>query len=169
MDNYLIKPGYVKEKPLRDKQGAKRKYKEDYIEYGFTAIGTGEQQLPFCLICNAALSNESCVPNKLKRHLETKHPAFKEKTKEFFENLSSQKAKQSKRLTTYMTLPEKGMIASYKVAHLLAKRKKAHTEAESVIAPALGIIVETMLGSEAAEKVRKVPLSNNTIARRIED
>ena len=38
-----------------------------------------------------------------------------------------------------------------------------HTEAESVIAPALAIIVETMLGSNAAEQVNKVPLSNGTI------
>jgi hypothetical protein len=68
-----------------------------------------------------------------------------------------------------MKLPEKGLIASYKVAQLIAKRKKAHTEAESIIAPALAIIVETMLGSDAAAKVKTVPLSNNTISRRIQD
>ena len=68
-----------------------------------------------------------------------------------------------------MKLPEKGLVASYKVAHLLAKRKKAHTDAESVIAPSVSIIVETMLGSDAADTVSKVPLSNDTISRRIED
>lgn len=66
-------------------------------------------------------------------------------------------------------MPEKGLIASYKVAQLIAKRKKAHTDAESIIAPAVAIIVETMLGKEATEKVKKVPLSNDTISRRIED
>ena len=68
-----------------------------------------------------------------------------------------------------MKLSERGLVASYKVAHLLAKRKKAHTDAESVIAPSVSIIAETMLGSDAADTVNKVSLSNGTISRRIED
>ena len=55
------------------------------------------------------------------------------------------------------------------MVHLLAKRKKAHTDAESVIAPALAIVVEEILGTTAAQKVRRVPLSNDTISRRIKD
>jgi len=70
-------------------------------------------------------------------------------------------------LNSYLKLPKKGLIASYKVAHLLAKRKKAHTDAESVIGPT--IVVEEMLGTAAAETVRGVPLSNNTISRRIKE
>ena len=68
-----------------------------------------------------------------------------------------------------MKLPERWLVASYKVAHLLAKREKAHTDAESVIAPSVSIIVETMLGSNAAGTVSKVPLSSDTISRRIKD
>ena len=66
-------------------------------------------------------------------------------------------------------MAEKGLIASYKVAQLLAKRKKAHMQAESVIAPALAIVVETILGPDTAEKVMRVSLSNDTISRRNED
>ena len=55
------------------------------------------------------------------------------------------------------------------MAHLLAKRKKAHADAESVIALSVSIIVETMLESDAADTVSKVPLSNDTISGRIED
>ena len=55
------------------------------------------------------------------------------------------------------------------MAHLLTKRKKAHTDAESVIAPSLAIFVEEILGTAAAEKVRRVSLSNDTISRRIEE
>jgi len=47
-----------------------------------------------------------------------------------------------------LKLPEKGLVASYKVAQLLAKRKKAHSEGETIIAPALAIVVETILGPE---------------------
>ena len=57
-------------------------------------------------------------------------------------------------MNSYLKLPEKGLIASYKVAHFLAKRKKAHTDAESVIGPPLTIVVEEMLGTAAAEKVK---------------
>ena len=101
--------------------------------------------------------------------MEKNHPTLQDKPKEYFVNLKSQTNKQAKILNSYLKLPEKGLIASYKVAHLLAKRKKAHTDAESVIGPALTIVVEEMLGTAAAEKVRGVPLSNNTISRRIEE
>lgn len=49
------------------------------------------------------------------------------------------------------------------------QKEKKHTEGETIIAPALAIVVETILGPEAAEKVKKVPLSNDTMSRRIED
>ena len=48
-------------------------------------------------------------------------------------------------------LLEKELIVSYKVAQLLVKHKKSHTEAESVIAPASAIIVKTTLGPDAAK------------------
>ena len=37
------------------------------------------------------------------------------------------------------------------------------SQPQSVIVPALAIVVETMLGTNAAEQVKKVPLSNDTI------
>ena len=52
---------------------------------------------------------------------------------------------------------------------MLAKRKKAHADTKSVIAPALAIVVEIILGPDASEKVMRVLLSNDTILRRIED
>ena len=112
---------YKTVKALNKKHGTKRKYKEDYIEYGFISSGPEEDPLPFCLICNSALSNEALVPSKLKRHLETKHPDVKEQPKQYFENIRDQQNKQAKKFTNYLKLPEKGLIASYKVAQLLAK------------------------------------------------
>ena len=116
-----------------------------------------------------SLTNESLVPSKLIRHLKTKHLTLKDKPIECFESLMSQTNKQAKKMNSYLKLPEKGLIASYKVAHLLTKRKKAHTDAESVIAPVLAIVEEEILGTAAAEKVRRVPLSNDIISRGIED
>ena len=44
---------------------------------------------------------------------------------------------------------------------------KAHTLGESLILPACKKIVKRMLGNEAAKEISKVPLSNNTVHRRI--
>ena len=139
------------------KKEVKRKYKEDYVKYGFVASGSDDHQLSFCIICNLTLSNEVLVPGKLSRPLETNHEFLKDKPKAYFENLVLQNNKEAKRFKKFMKLPERGLVASYKVAHSLAKRKKAHTDAESVIVPSVSIIVETMLGNDAADTVSKVP------------
>ena len=106
---------------------------------------------------------------KLSRHLETNHESLKDKPKAYFENFLLQKDKETKQFSKYMKLLERVLVASYKMAHLLAKCKKAHTDAESVIAPSVSIIVETMLGRDTADTVSKVPISNDTISRRIEN
>ena len=151
------------------KKGVKRKYKEGYIKYDFVASGSDDHQLPLCIICNRTLSNEALVPSKLSRHLETNHESLKDKPKAYFEDLVLQKDKEAKRFNKYIKLLERGLVASYKVAHLLAKRKKAHTDTKSVVAPSVSIIVEIILRSYAADTVSKVPLSNDTISKRIED
>ena len=79
MEKYVSK--YKTVKALNKKQGTKRRYREDCIEYGFISSGFEEDPLIFCLICNSTLSNEAFVPSKLKRHLETKHPALKKQLK----------------------------------------------------------------------------------------
>ena len=63
----------------------------------------------------------------------------------------------------------KSQHASYLVAEIIAKNSKPHTEAEKVIFPACSAIVKTMFGPEAEEKIRQIPLSNDTIRRRICD
>ena len=44
---------------------------------------------------------------------------------------------------------------------------KAHTLGESLILPACQKIVSMMLGNEAAMKISKITLSNDTVNRRI--
>ena len=62
---------------------------------------------------------------------------------------------------------ERAFKASYHVAELVAKSKRSHTVAETLILPACNAIVNEMLGPEAVKKIAiaKVPLSNNTISR----
>lgn len=59
------------------------------------------------------------------------------------------------------------MIASYKIAFRIAKCKKPHTIAEELILPAALDMVNIMIDESAGKLLSKVPLSNNTISRRI--
>ena len=61
------------------------------------------------------------------------------------------------------------MEASYRVAYLVARKKKPHTIAEELILPCAKEMVRLVLGAEAAQKLSDVSLSNNTIQRRIRD
>ena len=67
------------------------------------------------------------------------------------------------------TVSEKALKVSYFEAELVAKAKQSHTVAEKVLPPACKIIVKEMLGPDAVKEVTKFSLSDNTIARRIED
>ncbi|XP_055918354.1 SCAN domain-containing protein 3-like [Eupeodes corollae] len=64
---------------------------------------------------------------------------------------------------------EKALLASYQVAYRVAKAGKPHTIAENLIFPAALDMVETILGKQEADKLKNIPLSDNTIERRIND
>ncbi len=74
---------------------------------------------------------------------------------------------QKQTMTSQTTLPVKALTASYEVAHLVAKAKKLHTIAESLIRPAAMAICRTMFGDKYASDIEPIPLSDNTISRRI--
>jgi hypothetical protein len=46
---------------------------------------------------------------------------------------------------------------------------KSHTVAESLITPACKIIVRTMIDKEAGSEIDKVPVSDNTVSRCVDD
>jgi len=80
MDKYFNKASTSKQKETAQ-QKPKRKYKEDYVQYGFVASGPEDNQQPFRIICNKALSNELLLQSKLSRHLEKNHPTLQDKPK----------------------------------------------------------------------------------------
>ena len=52
----------------------KRKWSENYAQYGFTCATKGhETQYPQCMFCNVKLSNSSLVPAKLREHFPKVH------------------------------------------------------------------------------------------------
>ena len=76
------------------------------------------------------------------------------------------KKKQMKKMTT----TEKSFLhASYLISLQIAKTKKYYTIGEELIKPCILSAAEQILGPEAARKFNGIPLSNNTVQRRIED
>lgn len=149
--------------------GAVRQYQDSYLSFGFTYTESGNHEFPECVVCGEKLSNECMVPSKLKRHLETKHSHLVNKDKAYFSRLLSSQVKQAKVMNKTTTIAEKAQLASYKVAEIIARKMQPHTAAETLILPACKEIVKSILGEDAEREISKVPLSNDTISRRIED
>ncbi|GFW58125.1 SCAN domain-containing protein 3 [Trichonephila clavipes] len=125
--------------------------------------------VPECGICGLKLSNSAMVPSKLQRHLVTNHPSLSTKNKSYFERSLSSKIKQVKVFEKQVCVSEKAQVASYEIAELIAVNLKPHNLAEEIILPACRKIVKTMIGGSADIDICKIPLSNDTIHRRIKD
>lgn len=142
-----------------------RLYNNEYLKYGFTSL----DDKPQCVVCFQVLSRESMKPSKLLRHLETKHSSLQSKPLEFFERkllfLKNQQTcigKSSRNETATLQ-------ASYLVALRVARESKPHTIAENLILPAAIDMVNAVIGPEEGNKLKAIPLSNDTISRRINE
>jgi hypothetical protein len=104
----------------------------------------------------------------MKRHLETIHPSVINKFRDYFrrklKELNQQKGSFYKQAST----SSNALLASYKVAHRIAKCKKSNTFAEELILPAAVNMANIMIGESAEKRLSKVPFSNNTINLRIQ-
>lgn len=150
----------------------KRKYCDEYMNYGFSYVNDESGPKPKCVVCGEVLSNGCMKPSLLSRHLHTKHVSYKNKGCDFFKRLAAQNNNMSI-LTSYI-LPankdyENAVEASYRISYRIAKCGKNHTIAENLISPCIKDAVRCMLGEEHVRKMNSIPLSNNTINRRIQD
>lgn len=62
-----------------------------------------------------------------------------------------------------------GLHASYNISLLIAKSGKPHTIGEELILPAVSEVIRTVLHKPASDIIRRIPLSNNTVQRRIDE
>ena len=171
MDKFLKRTKEEESDDERDKGESKakrRKYDANYIKYGFIAVGT-QADRPLCVVCLQTLSNESMKPAKLKRHLTTTHPDLVDKPKEFFERKKELYIQQKGRMVACATVNEKALRASYMVALRIARSKKPHTIGEELILPAAVDMCEVLFGKECSQKLKTIPLSDDTMSRRISD
>lgn len=146
----------------------KRSYDPNFLTYGFTWTGHDEDPRPQCVVCGEVLANESFKPCKLQRHLQTKHSELQAKPLAFFQR--KQKALQGQKsvLKTATTANKRALQASFVVAHWIAKTGKAHTIGVRFFLPCAKEVVSVVLGQSAADLMGTIPLSNDTISRRIE-
>ncbi|XP_073405931.1 SCAN domain-containing protein 3-like [Dendrobates tinctorius] len=153
----------------KKKAAFKRKYNESYLNYGFIATGDSNAPSPLCVICGDQLSNEAMKPSKLARHLQTKHPASKDKPLEFFERKKREHEGQKKLLKATTSTNVSALRASFLVANRIAKAKKPFTIGEELILPAAKDICHELFGEAAVKNVAQVPLSATTVTRRINE
>lgn len=146
-----------------------RKYREEFIKYGFTCIVINEVHHPQCVVCSEVLAHESLKPVKMLRHLSTKHPSLADKPIDFFRRKEGDLRGQKTLITKQTTISTKAQMASYEVAYLIAQAKKPHTIGETLIKPAAMAMSRVMHGEKQAAELGSVPLSDGTIARRITD
>ncbi|GFV11239.1 SCAN domain-containing protein 3 [Trichonephila clavipes] len=146
-----------------------RKYSQEYLNFGFTITEVNGEEKPLCVICSKILAADSMKPNKLKRHFETLHGENINKPREFFESKLKSYGKQKTFFKKTLSVNEKALLTSYKVSYKIARCKKPHTIAEELILPAAIEIVETMFGDNFAKELQSIPLSNDTVSRRIDD
>ena len=61
------------------------------------------------------------------------------------------------------------LASSYLVSYRIAKCKKPHTIAETLVLPAAIDMVKIMFGEPYAKQLQQIPLADNTVCRRIND
>ena len=147
-----------------------RPYNDKFIELGFYYVTERGVQKPQCVICYEVLSSESMKHNKLQRHLSSKHAAYKDRDRSFFERklTALRNSRLDKEGKCHQT-NARAVEASYRVSLLIAKAKKPHTIGEELIMPCAKKMVSLMIGEDMVSKLAIIPLSNNTVHRRICD
>ncbi|KAJ8895822.1 hypothetical protein PR048_001160 [Dryococelus australis] len=128
-----------------------RQYSIDYLKFGF--IPSSDNHLPMCLLCNKVLCDDAMKPSKLEDHLRRCHP---DKTVDSMFTLTSKR-------------DNVGLRVSYKISLLIAKSGKSHTIGDQLILPAIEEVLKTILHKPAYDVLKRIPLSHNTVQRRIDE
>ena len=148
----------------------KRKYLEDYIEFGLVSLLKGDTEVPQCVICHKTLSNDAMRPSRLKRHLATAHSVLADKPKAFFVMKSHSLKKAKLDMSgTFQQRSSNVVEASYEIAMLIAKNKKSHNIGESLVKPSIIVAAELVLGKDKANMLSQIALSNDTVKGRIDE
>ncbi len=144
----------------------KRKYSDSYIGFGFTWNGDAENPNPQCEV----LVNSSLKPSYMVRHLQTRHSHLQDMPASFFQGQLDELQKKKTIIHSHSDFEasKNAQKASYLASYRIAKRGMPHTIGDNLCLPIAKDIVNCMLGEKAAKMLDKIPLANNTVARRID-
>ncbi|KAJ8333633.1 hypothetical protein SKAU_G00416410 [Synaphobranchus kaupii] len=106
-------------------------------------------------------------PSHLQRHLTTKHAVLKDKPEDFFTRKRDALYKRKSTIQSCCTPTAKAQEASYRASLRIAKAGKPHTIGEQLCLPLAKEMTKIMCGEKAAKQLHLVPLSNDTVSRRI--
>ena len=164
-------PAAKKARSVPDQPGSAkvRKYDPSYLQWGF--VPTGDRGAPnaICVVCQTILGNSSLNPAKLQRHLKSKHPDYVDRPREFFERLSTALASSQRLLQQPSEASQRAEEVSFRISHLIGKAGEAHTIGEKLIKPSLLETSKCLFGEKEIKAVQRIPLSNDTVSRRIVD
>lgn len=156
---------------MKDLQKKCRQYSVNYLKIGFIPSPT-DSHIPMCLLCEKTFSNEAMKPSRLEDHFFRKHPDKKNKDLAYFQHLRDRRRKQStvpNMFSSHGKQDEDGIRASFNISLMIAKAGKPHTIGEELILPAVAEVLRTVLHSSPHDILKKIPLSNNTVQRRIDE
>ncbi|XP_076322021.1 zinc finger BED domain-containing protein 5-like [Tachypleus tridentatus] len=111
-------------------------------------------------------------PCKLKIHLEKKHTGEKDKPVEYFKKLRDDfqaRKTVSQLFNNKVCKMSDGLLASYEISKIIAKAGKPHNVGETVILPAVSVIISSVMKQNASEITNCIPLSNSSVSRRIDE
>ncbi|CAH2018080.1 unnamed protein product [Acanthoscelides obtectus] len=111
-------------------------------------------------------------PSKLQDHLRRCHPDKTEKDLKCFQTLKDKFQKRPTLDRMFASTSQRnddGLRASYNISLLIAKSGKPHTIGEKLILPAVEEVLKTVLHKPASDIIKIIPLSNNTVERRIDE
>ncbi|CAH1979558.1 unnamed protein product [Acanthoscelides obtectus] len=107
-----------------------------------------------------------------KDHLRRCHPDKTEKDFKYFQTLKDTFQKRPTLDRMFASTSQRnddGLRASYNISLLIAKSGKPHTIGEKLILPAVEEVLKTVLHKPASDIIKRIPLSNNTVERRIDE
>lgn len=148
----------------------RRKYDDNYLGLGFTWIGDTDCPKPQCVLCSEVLANSCLKPSYLRRHMHTKHGHLSHKPLTFFKAKLEELQKSQKKMQFHSCVgsTKDALRASYLLSYRLGRKGLPHTMAEDVCLPAAKEMVACMIGEKEAKKLDMIPVSNNTVSRRID-
>ncbi|XP_012578182.1 PREDICTED: zinc finger MYM-type protein 6 isoform X2 [Condylura cristata] len=155
----------------KKRMGFFQTYDVEYLKVGFTICPGSKDSSPKpqCVICGEILSSENMKPANLSHHLKTKHSELENKPVDFFEQKFLEMECQNSSLKRCLLVEKSLVKASYLIAFQIAASKKPFSIAEELIKPYLVEMCSEVLGSSAGDKMKTIPLSNNTIGHRIDE